>query len=250
MRLSIFLSLIFFFSIRLSANVDQRFQQANEDYKNNKYDKAIEQYESLIQEDYKSEELYYNLGNSYYKKKALGKAILYYEKALLLDRDDEDTLHNLSVAKAQTKNEISTLPPFFLARWWAGLRGGFSSSSWSIIGLIFFWMGIGGLVYWLMAAERRQKKIGFVMGICSLIFSMLPFTLAYNSSNLETDSRMAIVLAEQVPLRSAPDPESTQQLVVYEGLKVELLDRIDDWSKVRLMNGEQGWLPMTAFARI
>lgn len=244
------LLLISFFSTRLSANVDPQFQQANEYYKNNQFDKAIESYQQLVKDGYSSEELFYNLGSSYFKKEQMGKAILYFEKALKIDNDDEDVLHNLKVANSFSQNDVSPLPTFFLVRWWKGLHQLVSSSIWGVLGLILFWLGMGGIIYWLMASERADKKKGFVGGICLLLASLLPFALAYSQMTWEKDSEMAIVQSNRIPLRSAPDEESTEIIKIYEGLKVELLDEIGEWSKVRLLNGEQGWLPMDSFEKI
>ncbi|MEL6922573.1 MAG: tetratricopeptide repeat protein [Bacteroidota bacterium] len=233
-----------------SADAGVQFQKANAYFQDNEFDKAIETYEALAAEGYQSAELYYNLGNSYYRTDRLGKAILYYEKALTLDGSDADIRYNLKVARDNTKNEISPIPAFILLRWWWGVRQLAGSSFWAALGLLLFWLGVGGLIYWLMASDRQQKKRGFVAGLSLLLVSALPFALAYSRLSVEQNSRMAIVQREVTSLRSAPDAASTEIKEVYEGLKVELLDQIGDWSKVRLMDGEQGWLPMEVYERI
>ena len=232
------------------SNVDTIFQQANEAYQAKQYSKAAELYESILQQDVQSKELFYNLANSYYKQKELGKAILYYEKALALDPDDEDIQYNLQLANSFAKDEINVLPPFFLARWWGALRGLASSKLWSIIALVLFWAGVAGIIVWLIALEREKKKKGFLVGFLFISLSILPFLLAYDKANLEKDSNMAIVLVKETPLKAAPDEESTELLLLHEGAKVELLDQIGAWSKVRLQNGEQGWLPFSSFGKI
>ncbi|HHH49734.1 MAG TPA: tetratricopeptide repeat protein, partial [Saprospiraceae bacterium] len=229
------------------ANVDTLFVKANEAYKSKEFNKAIDLYESILKEDFQSKELFYNLGNSYFKQDQLGKAVLYFEKALLLDPTDEDIQYNLELVKSFSKDEITVLPPFFLARWWGTLRGLASSTLWSIIALVIFWLGVAGIIVWLIAQEREKKKKGFLIGFLLISLSILPFLLAYDKFNLEKDSNMAIVLAKETALKSAPDIESTELLLIHEGTKLELLDEIGEWSKVRLQNGEQGWLPFSTF---
>jgi SH3-like domain-containing protein len=111
-------------------------------------------------------------------------------------------------------------------------------------------LGIAGLVFWLFAKEREQKVRGFVAGLTLLALCILPFTLASSRINMEQNSRMAILMTSEAVLRSAPDPESAEILTIHEGLKIDLLDQISDWYKVRLQNGEEGWLPQSAVEQI
>lgn len=245
----LFLVLLCSFSSR-AAEERKIVEQANEAYAAKKYDKAIQRYQQLLEQSGPSEVVFYNLGNSYYRKGELGKAVLFYEKALLLDPDDEDILHNLKVAKASSKDELEELPEFFLSRWWNNLRLLMSTTAWSILGLILLWLGIGGIILWLMGNSRQQKKQGFIAGISFLVLSVLPFSLVLSGANLERDSGYAVIMSVEIKLRSAPDSESKEILRLHEGTKVAVLDQIGDWHKVKLSNGEQGWLPNTSIEKI
>ena len=48
----------------------------------------------------------------------------------------------------------------------------------------------------------------------------------------------------------APDYDSQEIITIHEGLKVRLLDQLSGWHKVRLPNGEVGWLPVDALEKI
>ena len=92
--------------------------------------------------------------------------------------------------------------------------------------------------------------MGFFLGTPLLVLSILPFSLAANRIKLEKNSKTAIVLSTETTLRSAPDAQSAEILRIHGGLKVKLLDRIGDWEKVRLQNGEEGWLPQNDLEQI
>lgn len=226
------------------------FEQANKSYENKKYREAAELYESILLTGEFSSELYYNLGNSYYRSNQLGKAILNYERALQLAPSDGDIQHNLKVAKHELVDNFGIVEPFFLRKWWFNAADSLSSSAWAIIGLLFLWAGIAGLILWLIGKERTQRKKGFFIGGILLLVSALPFLLAVSRKNNEVNSQAAIVLQKEITLRSAPDKESTEVVLIHEGSKVALLDNIGDWYKVRLSNGEQGWLPESGFEKI
>ena len=44
-------------------------------------------------------------------------------------------------------------------------------------------------------------------------------------------------------MKSAPDAGSTDLFVLHAGVRVDLLDRVGEWRKVRLADGKVGWLP-------
>ncbi|MEM9823866.1 MAG: tetratricopeptide repeat protein [Bacteroidota bacterium] len=229
---------------------DQQFKKANDAYAAKQYTEAIQAYEAILQEGWYSVELYYNLGNSYYKTQQIGRAILNYERGLYLAPSDEDLRHNLLLVENELVDDFSLIPTFFLSRWWDQAVRMASTSTWAFSGLLLLWLGIGGLVLWILGQDRTQKKRGFFIGIALLLLSVLPFALAIGKASLDQDSRIAILLEKEFALRSAPDQESSEILLLHEGLKLSILDEIGAWYKVRLSNGEEGWLPKTAIERV
>lgn len=233
-----------------AAEPTAQLASANQAYQKNDFATAIKGYELLLQQGYRSEALYYNLGNSYYRTNDLGKAVLNYERALLLDPNDADTKHNLQLVQSQLPDEIDPLPDFFLTKWWNGLAGLWSAQVWSILALILLWAGIVGLTLWLLGRVRLHKKIGFIAGSSLLIISLLAFALANNRTKNIQNSGRAVVLQREIVMRSAPDSESKEVMKLHAGETLKLLDQIGDWYKVSLRNGEQGWLPDQSFERI
>ena len=228
----------------------QKLDQANKFYQAKKYEDAIKNYEEILSNGYESDVLYYNLGNAYYRTNAIGKSILNYERALVLSPNDAQTKRNLKIANNQQKDQIEAIEPFFLTKWWDGLRQIFSSTVWSIITLVILWAAVAGFGLWLFATDRLRKKRGFLAGIIALLVSTLPLCLALSKAAFEKDTAIAIVLVDEISLRSAPDADSQKILSIHEGVKIELLDQISDWYKVRLGDGEEGWLPKNSFEKL
>ena len=236
----------------LASDAEKIFEEANELFKSNEFSAAIEKYEAIEMQGYKSSELFYNLGNAYYKINKPGKAILNYERALLIStaKSRSDIKYNLDLARENLPDDIEVLPPFFLKRWKENVRQVTSSKGWSILALLFFWLGLGGFVVWLKGESRERRKIGFVVGLALIVFCAIPFYLAIDSLSVEKSSGLAVIMTTEVNLRSAPDEVSTSTLLLHEGTSVELLDQIGEWYKVKLLNGEQGWLPMNALEKV
>ncbi len=231
------------------SQADDIFGRANEAYRKKAYDEAILGYEELLAAGYEDAKVHYNLGNAYYRQNKLGPAILHYEKADLMAPGDEDIAHNLKLAREKLPDKLETLPEFFLTRWWRNLAVSLGTTTWSVLALLTLWAGIAGFIIWLLARQRRFKKLGFLLGIVLILFSILPFSLAASRAALDRDSGYAIILAPETNLVSGPESTNTV-LTVHEGLKVKILDTISDWKKVSLRNGEEGWLPTEVLGEI
>ncbi len=238
------------FAITVMANPQTQFEAANAAYQKGDFVAAIDSYEQVLATGSFSEEIYYNLGNAYFKTNQLGKAILNYERAALHAPRDEDIQFNLAIANAKKVDDIGQIGQFFVTEWWQGLHKLFGSGIWGGLTLLSLWAGIAGFILWIFGESRDRKKQGFIGGIVLCLLSILLYFLASSQANFENHSNQAIVLANKVALKNGPDKISTDVLEIHEGLKVELLDQISDWYKVKLSNGDQGWLPAASLEEI
>jgi len=234
----------------LFANPQVQFEAANAAYQKGDYLAAIDSYEQVLETGSFSEEVYYNLGNAYFKTNQLGKAILNYERAALNAPRDEDIQYNLEIAHAKKVDDIGQIGKFFLTEWWQGLHKLLGSGIWGGLTILSLWAGIAGFILWLFGESRDRKKQGFIGGIVLTLLSLLLYFISSSQANFENNSNQAIILANKVALKNGPDKISTDVLDIHEGLKVELLDQIGGWYKVKLSNGDQGWLPTGSLEEI
>jgi len=234
----------------LFAQTATTFETANSAYKNGDYTTAIREYESILAKGEEAQALYYNLANSYYKENKLGKAILNYERALLLDPNEEQALFNLALAKRKVKGEIDPVPPFFLRSWWNKTRSALGPTLWGIIALLTFWGAIAGLSFWQIGKDKTQKKKGFALGLSLLLLTILPLSLAWSAYQHQRNSNEGVLIATSASLKTGADENSKETRIIHEGTKLEILDQINVWHKVRLENGETGWLPAGSFEEI
>ena len=226
------------------------FALANEQYEAGKYEEAITQYKTLIEEGYDSADLYYNLGNAYFRKNKLPEAVLYFEKAALRSPRDQDIQHNLSIAKDKLPDQFEVIPGFFIGRWWNSLRSIMGPTGWGIMGLLFLWTGIGGLALWLRGGNRKIRKQGFTVGVMLTLLSIIPFSLGFDAAKTIKHSTQGVIMTAEVELKSAPDEVSKAILTLHGGTTISILDEIGSWKKVRLSNGEEGWLENDTFEMI
>ncbi len=232
-------------------NWNELLPKAEEAYQNKNYPKAIDNYSKaleLIPSKEKSSDVHYNLANSYYKNEQLGKAILHYEKAKLISSNNSDINYNLEIAKDEVKGDVIPIQPFFLVKWWNRIKMSLTSFAWGVLAITFLWLGIMGFLVWMFFKKREQKKYGFLAGVIFILLSIIPFIFAFGKNSIEKDSGRAILMVSQTEFRNAPD--GTSEFIIYEGTEMEILDRIGEWSKVRLLNSDVGWVQKKEMEKI
>lgn len=229
-------------ALSLSAQ-HQELQKANELYRQVSFAEAQEAYEALITEGYQSKALFYNLGNTYYRLGQKGKAILNYERALLLAPKDREIRENLAFVKEQLSGEIIALEVFPLIAFWQNMQESFSSATWTVVGLLFFWAGAAGFLGWLLLPSRQQKVRGFVLGVLGLALCIIPFLLASGRKASQVASDKAVIVAPAAALYTSPSAGAEVLYPLFEGATVRTVEPLQDWYKVNLANGYQGWVP-------
>ena len=84
----------------------------------------------------------------------------------------------------------------------------------------------------------------------ALGLSIMIFALAYDSFQIQKKSDVAIIMSKETLLKSLPDEISNELLPLHEGTKVKIIEKITSWYKVRLDNGEIGWIIESALEEI
>lgn len=249
---TLFLFFLFFINIEktTAADAQQVFENANQAYQAGNYRLATDGYESILKSgNVFSKELFFNLGNAYFRLNQIGLSVLNYERALRLDPSDAEIQQNLTVAHSRVNDNIEPITSVFFIRWWQSLRNVFPSDTWAVFGLFFMWLAATGFAVWLLDKERQRKKYGFIIGLSALPLNIILFLLA-QSAAMVMQTPHGIVISHETALKNAPDMNATSVNTLHEGLKIEILDKIGAMTKVKLPNGEDGWLPTTDVEKI
>ena len=219
-----------------------QFEQANKLYRDGEYEKAAALYEQVVNNGYEHASLYYNLGNAYFKLKNIPAAILNYERAKRLAPHDEDISYNLRLANIRVIDKIEPIPQLFFIDWWHSLMGAFSSSVWGVIAIIMLWCTAGAGIVVRIVKSAFIQRLCFGLSLVCLLLSAGGFAGAAQQYQHEHNDRTAIIFSQSVSIKSSPDAQSTDLFVLHEGVKVDLLDAVSEWRKIRLADGKIGWL--------
>lgn len=237
------LILILFYTSSKCDEVHQQFEMANELYRKGEYQNALHIYEQIMKNGYISEDLYYNIGNAYFKLDNIPAAILYFERAKRLSPNDEDINFNLKIANLKVVDKIDPLPRIFFINWWYSVSNLNNSESWATTAILFSWIFVGLIILFRINKILIIKKISFITGIFSLILMIFVLLFAYTQYRYETDNTTGIIFSSNSLVKSSPDEAGTDLFVIHEGVKVEILDAVNNWRKIKLADGKVGWIP-------
>ena len=234
-----------------AASQQELVERGNLLYQQEDYTSAIGSYEAVLTAGFESADLYYNLGNAYFKSGDLGRAILSWERALVRAPGSTDVVANLELARALTADAVEPLPRFWLfdvLRWWVELvpRG-------LLIGIVAFgWLTLSaGAVARILSRSPDVRRLGGRVLIAgAAIVLVLGTNLTVRELGIGQPER-AVILAESVPVRSAPATDDNLTLFeVHEGTRVRVDQRAGSWAEVVLDDGKVGWIEARAMETI
>lgn len=233
-----------------AAPADKIFSDASEAYRQKDYPKAIVLYESLVEKDYASADLYYNLGNAFYRQNQLAQALLWYERALRLDPSNADIRANIAFVNSQTVDQMEVLPEFFLKRWFNALRSLFSATGWAVVSILCCLLFFAGIACFLLAGSLQHRIRIAVADTVVCLLLVLSIGLAFSQKHALERTDEAIVTAFSATVKSMPDASGTELFTVHEGMKIRLTDEVGEWVEAVFPNGNKGWLQSRQIAVI
>lgn len=229
---------------------DALFAKANGDYAKARYKEALKNYQMILSGGKHSAAVYFNMGNASYKLGDIPSALLYYEKAQKLSPNDEDIQANIKLANSKISDKIEEVPEFFLNRWWKSVFLGFSANVFAVCSLLLMLTGSALLIIYFFAAQVVLKKAAFFAAIlCFILGIFTVFTLNRQLSYFE-GQKQGIVFNSPVYVKSEPSEQSRSLFLIHDGVKVTILESNPGWVRIRLANGNEGWMKIADLKEI
>jgi tetratricopeptide (TPR) repeat protein len=221
--------------------IDEAWKRGNDAYLRGDYDTAVAAYEELDRDDIVSPDLFFNLGDAYFKKNALGPAIWAFERAAALDADDEDVRYNLDQARklaarqARDKIEGEDRDPLWIR---AVTSVSPSTETWGFLSLYL------GLFAVLFARRRAGEDGRAALGAAAAILGFATLLAGGALAGRVVLERVpfGVVLPDALAVKEGADVNYKTGFQLHAGLKVRLLERDQDWLRIRLANGLEGWV--------
>jgi hypothetical protein len=220
---------------------DDVWKRGNDAYFRGDYTAAIAAYEQIDRQGLLSAELYYNLGVVYFRQGNLGRAVWSFERAVTLAPDDEDARFNLAQARKLAERRVrDRLEGAERDPVWIRVVTFLTASAQTWLFLVLY-LSCFGLLFWRRRARDDLRPavsasaalVGFAAVVAGLLLlgrvtlDRLPF---------------GVVLPDVVAVKEGADPNYRSTFTVHAGLRVRLLERDQDWVRIRLSNGLEGWV--------
>tara|TARA_A100000164_G_scaffold6498_1_gene5697 strand:- start:998 stop:1789 length:792 start_codon:yes stop_codon:yes gene_type:complete len=225
------------------SDVNEKFLEANNLYNDSKYEQSIQVYLQILDSGVHSPELYFNIGNAYYRINDIANCILNYEKSLKLDSSGNEVINNLNMVKNALIDDIAVVPPSFIDKQLNKISNLLDYSSWgtalillSFIFLLFF------LIYFF-SNKPIIKRTAFTSLFFIIILISLTAWISINTYEKNHLEKYAIIFSTKIEIKADPNERSENLLTLHLGTKVRIIDNFNDvWVKIKLVNGQEGWI--------
>ena len=224
--------------------------KVNQLVENKNFSEAIDIYRDWVALGFKSKWIFYNLGLLHEKVGDVGYAMYYLKKAEKAAPDD--VLINNRIVFLQEKIKDKFMIPIennrfinvFLKPWdyWSLKEAG-------LILIISFW--IFSLYFLLFKVFYLFGRFKFYKPVLFIQVGLICFLLIQGTRMIDfNNKREAIILGDIVEIHEGADKLSPKIQTVHAGLPVLFEDKIGDWIKIRLYNGQVGWLKKNQLSAI
>ena len=236
-----FFLLLFFIGIPLFAveeGISQYYKNGMDAYKKGQYDLAIQEFESILSNNWDSSELYYNLGNAFFRSGNTAGAVWAFESCLNLSPTHSDAKYNLKLANLKVIDRMGLPDPPLYLQWYLGLKEQFTPTTWINITLFIFFL------FSLSVTVNRLFLFSLVQNLRGVILTILFISLFLTFHSIWTDNslHLGVIYSLKAEVRSEPNTFSTRLFEVHEGLKVSINQLENDWVEIELLDGKTGWI--------
>jgi len=213
------------------------FYRGNTFYEEGRYDKAIEEYEKLLEQGFESGNLYFNLANSYYKLDKHGKSVLNYERAKRLIPRDGDLKANEKFALSGITASSSGQSRRFPARV-SGKMANFTINEMTIfISLVY--TCLMAVLLFLIFMPRFRKYVYSSIIIALIVIALASYSLYSRISVLDKE---AVIITAAAEARFEPFDNATIHFTLHEGTKITVIQAKKEWTKIKRPDGKIGWI--------
>ncbi len=214
--------------------------QAEVYFQNKQYTEALAIWHQMAAAGDVSAGTYFNIGMAQSRLNNVPGAMLAYEQALRLQPGN--SVITQAIVAERKKIEDATIPvePFFIATWYKKFLALIRPGYWAILSLFFL---TGGLIHFLLKLKRqpaghvvinRSTWVVFAAGLLLALTGVLSYLEIYRENEA--------IISGRCEIRQAPADDSPLARILSPGEKVMITDQIGNWSKVSLLNLDQGWI--------
>jgi len=214
------------------------FDQANDAYKDERFDDAIAGYRQLLAAGFRHTEIYYNLGNAYFRTGELGRALAQYDRARRLDPRDPIISENIALVRNRTEDTTGgSVMPGFLARilFWHRAVNRREILVLAAVAYILFWLVLSARLVWRRPVLTRAAIVLTCLGVL-IAAGVLAKTRE------ERPGSRGVLVSEAAVVRAGPEEGSRELFELHDGAEVAVEEDSAGWYRIAFADGKRGWV--------
>ncbi len=203
-----------------------------------RYEEAVDTYQQVLKTGLANGYIFYNLGNAYFRLGRKGEAMAAYLAARNLLPRDPDVELNIKHIRKDSVDKLAVTHKGSVISKLAFWSGWFNLAEQVFtFGFLMFLAGAVFLVGMLKNSLHTLKTVAIGLWIFAAI-------VAFGASiNWQQDSRWGAVTVEVASIYSGPGKAGNSILFeLHESAPFVLLERRDQWLRIALSDGKQGWV--------
>ena len=83
-----------------------------------------------------------------------------------------------------------------------------------------------------------------------MLLLLVSVSSAIFEKNQFNNNQPAILFSEVVSVKSEPKVGASDAFMLHEGTKVYIMETFDNWNKIQLTDGNEGWIENSAIKRL
>ena len=211
------------------------FDAANKFYEESKFAEAIAAYQQLVNANSAAPAVYYNLANAYFRKGEKGRAIVNYLRAeRLAPRDTEIRLNLQFVRDTVGIGDATSASP------WQRILSWLTAGELTAVATMSYWLCFGLLGLGQLRPSLRPRLWLPSWAAAACCVAALGWLVA--ASRGELSAGHGVVVAPEAVVRLGPLEESQSSHSLHDGVEITILERRQDWLRVRDSKNRIGWI--------
>lgn len=199
-----------------------------------KYEEAASHYQDLLNQGIDNAAVHYNLGIASYRQGSVGKAIFHFYSAHLLKPRDADIAFNLNFARKFAKDKIEPSKKGFVST--VVEKYPFSKrESLYLVGALAVLCTIFGAILLFRPREGVRWAQRCLLVLLSIAF--VGGLIQWQGS-----PEFGVIVSPQAEVYSGQGAGSVLLFSLHEGTEFTVHDRANEWLRIRLADGKQGWI--------
>jgi len=117
-----------------------------------------------------------------------------------------------------------------------------SQEGWAYFTVLLMWLLVLFWGFYLWNKVPLVKMTFFILTIVSGLLLMGSLSITFIKSSNTAETTYGILFNKKIEVWAEPNSRAEVIFLLHEGTKVQMQDQLQEWQKIRIANGSEGWI--------